>query len=120
MAALLREQRDRVIDHAEERTGIWADHDLVFPGATGRPRGADAVRDQLAALCNEAKVPVLTPHGLRHTFATNLSEHAPVSVVRDVLGHSTLMITDGYLHASTEAQVEAEARFKLWLRKARL
>jgi site-specific recombinase XerD len=37
-------------------------------------------------------------HGLRHLFATELqAEGAPLSMIRDLLGHSSLATTDTYL-----------------------
>jgi integrase len=52
----------------------------------------------------EAEVPALTPHGLRHTAASLLSEHAPIAVAREVLGHSSLAITNTYIHATDAAK----------------
>lgn len=38
------------------------------------------------------------PHALRHSLATNLlSENVPVSVISDILGHSSVVTTEAYL-----------------------
>ncbi len=43
-----------------------------------------------------------SPHVLRHSFATHLTDRgAPLSAVRDLLGHSNLASTQVYLHNST-------------------
>ncbi len=43
-----------------------------------------------------------SPHILRHSFATHLTDRgAPLSAVRDLLGHSNLASTQVYLHNST-------------------
>jgi len=43
-----------------------------------------------------------SPHILRHSFATHLTDRgAPLSAVRDLLGHSSLASTQVYLHNST-------------------
>jgi site-specific recombinase XerD len=45
-------------------------------------------------------IPNLSPHWLRHAHASHALERgASVAVVRDTLGHSSLAITNRYLHA---------------------
>jgi integrase len=104
VAAALREQRTRVLTLRLAHADVWEDYDLVFPSATGHRRRPEAVRKQLQALCAAAGVPALSPHGLRHTAASLLSEHAPIAVAREVLGHSSLTITNTYIHATDAAK----------------
>jgi integrase len=104
MIAALNDQRARVLNLQMANRNIWQEEDLVFPNGLGAPRRSDVLRDRLAVLCAQAKVPPLTPHGLRHTAASLLAEHAPVAVARDVLGHSSLAITNTYVHASDQAK----------------
>lgn len=43
----------------------------------------------------------ISPHWLRHSHATHaLEQGAPLSVVRDTLGHSSIAITDVYVHSN--------------------
>ena len=45
----------------------------------------------------------LTPHKLRHTFATTLSrKNIPVEIIKELLGHDSLDTTMGYIEVSKE------------------
>ena len=50
----------------------WCDDfgDLVFRRPNGEPIHPNRLRSALASACKSAGVPRLTPHGLRHSFAT--------------------------------------------------
>jgi integrase len=68
--------------------------------------------------CELAEIPYgqtvpngLTLHSLRHTFASRLSErNVPLTVIRDLLGHSTVKMTGIYTHSSDEAKQKAIRR----------
>lgn len=48
----------------------------------------------------------MSPHKLRHSFITNaLLGGEPISVVRDAVGHSSIMVTNNYAH-STQKSIE--------------
>lgn len=47
-----------------------------------------------------AGLPEVSPHWFRHSHATHsLDRGAPLATVRDTLGHSSVAVTDRYLHA---------------------
>ena len=104
LAASLRAHRQRQREQRMAHADLWVDLDLVFTNAVGEARHADAFRDRLRAACAAVGVPNLTPHGLRHTTASLLAQHATVAIARDVLGHSNLSITNQYVHTTETAR----------------
>lgn len=86
---LLTEQRQHLGDKG------W-----VFPGnRTANP--VSEPRRLQKSLCEKAGIPPFTIHELRHSFATKLIESgADIHTVKDLLGHSTIKVTELYLHAS--------------------
>lgn len=83
----------------------------VFLNAWGKP----LTRQAAAAVCRRhgegAKLPVpLTPHMLRHSYATHLlSGGADVRIVQELLGHADVSTTQIYTHVSIEQLREVYA-----------
>ena len=74
------------------------------------------VRRLLPRLAREAGVGKrVHAHGLRHAFATELqAEGAPLSMIRDLLGHSSLATTDTYLRRLGAGDAVDFARARTW------
>jgi integrase len=87
-----------VTDH----DGVTVHHvALVFTRADGTPANAGNLRKPFATACKAAGLPAsVTFHTLRHTYASLLiSAGTNLTVIRDRLGHSSIMITaDTYGH----------------------
>ncbi len=97
---------------AARRLGLgpaWRDVGFVFDrGDGGRPSPATA-QHHFEAAVRAARVPRITPHGLRHTCATLLIlAGVPLKVVSERLGHASVAITaDVYGHVTAEADRRA-------------
>lgn len=89
----------------EGRSSIASSHsgDSLFLTRTGRQMGAGDVRRMISRHLSTAAVGLeVTPHMLRHTFATDLLDAgADLRSVQELLGHVALSTTQTYTHLST-------------------
>ncbi|MER8235209.1 tyrosine-type recombinase/integrase [Streptomyces sp. NPDC094049] len=78
---------------------------LVFCRSDGRPLASHHVLDRLHQLSEEAGVPRITVHDLRHLAATiTITASVPLTVVSKMLRHSTLSTTANiYSHLTRQA-----------------
>jgi len=66
----------------------------------------------IGAACREAGIEDFTIHDLRHTCAAWLvSAGAPLAEIRDLLGHSTILMTERYDHVAPDNLRTTVARF---------
>lgn len=89
----------------------WVDKGRVFALSDGRP--IDAKEDWKAwkRLLDAAGVPDVKGHTTRHTAATMLlAMGVPTEVAKEILGHSSIIVTQGYQHRVDDLHLDAAAR----------
>lgn len=78
--------------------------DAVFPGRGGKPMTRQTFWHRIKYHAGQSGISTaLSPHTLRHAFATHLLNHgADLRVVQMLLGHSDLSTTQIYTHVARE------------------
>jgi len=76
--------------------------DALFVNRLGKPLSARWVFQTVVDRARSAGIQTrLTPHGLRHSFATHLLDRgADLRTVQELLGHRRLVTTEIYTHVS--------------------
>jgi integrase len=97
----LKRHRKRQLEERLRIAGLWRDHGLVFTTETGTPLDRHNITQRsFKPLLNNAGLPEIRFHDLRHTCATLLlTRGVHPKIVQELLGHSTIAITlDIYSH----------------------
>ena len=100
---------------AEEWFGYWLQkratwpvkpefRDIAFVNRYGRPLTRAMVFTIVRRLCEEAGITkTVSPHTLRHSFATHLLQNgADLRVIQQLLGHEDLATTEIYTHVDVQ------------------
>src|SRR5258708_18169145 len=97
----------RITDYQTQRTATPSLDDSLFVNAAGRPLTTQSVANILRDLCTAAGIQKhVTPHTFRHTVATLLLRNgADIRIVQELLGHSSITMTQSYTHVVKEQMV---------------
>ena len=77
-----------------------------FATSNGNPISDQSVRRMIKKYCSIANIRLhITPHMFRHTFATSLLDaDVDIRYIQEMLGHSSINVTQIYTHVSTSKQ----------------
>jgi integrase len=113
--AVLREHRKRQVAERLVAGTRWHDYDLVFATTIGTPLHPGDLLRSFRRLLAAAGIPAMRWHDLRHAAATLLllATDGDLSMVRDMLGHSTITLTaDTYGHLTDRGRDRAAERLE--------
>ncbi len=81
----------------------------LFPVEKGTVISHDRVQRMIKEYCSKEDIKErITPHVLRHSFATEMYHHnVPLSAIQSMLGHSHIAETSIYIHVSDQLQRQA-------------
>jgi integrase/recombinase XerC len=92
-----------------QRRGQGKPKDPIFLGERGGPLVPRILQRNLKAYLIKANLdPEITPHKLRHSFATHLLDHgADIRIIQELLGHESLATTQIYTKVSQSKAAES-------------
>jgi integrase len=111
---LVRALRAHKAQQAADRlaaANVWDDHDLIWCQENGRPIDSRADWQEWSDILDEAGIAHAGTHAMRHSAATiAIDQGIALPVVQEMLGHSDIRVTRGYVDVSSPLAQDAAAR----------
>ena len=117
VTALMEHRRRQVTDQLAAGPN-WDNTGLVFASPVGRPVDGTWTTKWFQRALNQAALPRIRIHDLRHTAATHLlNRGVHPKVVQELLGHSTISLTlDTYSHVAPALHAEVATHMQALFR----
>jgi len=114
----LMEHRRRQVEDQLAAGPDWTNTGLVFASPVGRPVDGTWTTKWFHRALNQAELPRIRIHDLRHTAATHLlNRGVHPKVVQELLGHSTISLTlDTYSHVAPALHAEVATHMQSMFR----
>ncbi len=99
---------DNLKDIFKNYIEVYKPKDYLFEGATGGRYSERSLEEVVKKAAMQAKIiKHVTPHTLRHSFATHLLENAvDIRFIQELLGHSSIKTTERYTHVANTVQTK--------------
>jgi len=104
---------DKVYNILKERYDAGKNKKYVFAKSNNHRYTGDCASRTFKRACREAGIDEkITFHCLRHSYASFLVQKGvSIYVIKDLLGHSSMVVTERYSHLNTDALREAVSKF---------
>lgn len=114
-AILILKKQKKKIDKYKVLNLKW--EGFVFVNSKYNPIYNDSYKDSLKSICENAGLPRITLHNLRHTFATRCIEAGMMpKTLQRILGHSNIQTTmDLYVHVTDDHKRDEMERISDYL-----
>jgi integrase len=111
LVAALRAHRAAQARERLAAANVWEDHELVWCQENGRPIDSRADWQEWSEILELTGIGHAGTHAMRHSAATiAIDQGVALPVVQEMLGHSDIRVTRGYVDVSSPLAQDAAAR----------
>jgi integrase len=111
LVAVLKSHRAAQSAERLAAANVWEDFGVVFAQPNGRPLDNKADWQEWSDILRAAGIPHSGTHAMRHSAATiAIHEGIALPVVQEMLGHSDIRVTRGYVDVSSPLAEDAAER----------